>query len=87
MAISGAQCRAARGLIGWSQTDLCEAARVGRATLANFEAQKSTPYDRTLRDIEQALQAAGVTFLDGDYTGSGGEGVRLSQPPDASIDV
>ncbi|WP_025662169.1 helix-turn-helix transcriptional regulator [Rhizobium sp. IBUN] len=87
MSISGAQCRAARGLIGWSQTELCQAAGVGRATLANFEAQKSTPYDRTLRDIESALHAAGVTFLDGDYTGSGGEGVRLTQPPAASIEV
>ncbi|EJJ24872.1 hypothetical protein PMI11_06947 [Rhizobium sp. CF142] len=33
------------------------------------------------------LQAAGVTFLDGNYSGSGGPGVRLKQPADASIDV
>lgn len=87
MSISGSQCRAARGLIGWSQTQLCDAASVGRATLANFEAEKTTPYERTLRDIEAALQAAGITFIDGNYSGSGGPGVRLMQPTGASLDV
>lgn len=61
--ISPAQCRAARALLAWSQSDLCEAANVGRATLANFEAEKSTPYERTLRDIQVALEKAGIEFL------------------------
>jgi len=87
MSFSGSQCRAARGLIGWSQTQLCDAASVGRATLANFEAEKTTPYERTLRDIETALQNAGITFIDGNYSGSGGPGVRLTQPAGSSIDV
>ncbi|MDP9809176.1 hypothetical protein J2W42_002024 [Rhizobium tibeticum] len=34
-----------------------------------------------------ALQAAGITFLDGTYSGSGGPGARLTQPTGASIDV
>ena len=51
-------------MLNWSQTALCEAAKVGRATLANFEAEKSTPYERTLRDIRTALEAAGVEFID-----------------------
>lgn len=76
MPVTPAQCRAARALIGWSQTDLCEAASVGRATLANFEGERSTPYERTLRDIRTALEAAGVTFLEsGDV--AGGPGVAL----------
>ncbi|QNQ40040.1 helix-turn-helix domain-containing protein [Brucella intermedia] len=61
--ISPAQCRAARALLAWSQSDLCEAANVGRATLANFESEKSTPYERTLRDIQSALEKAGIEFL------------------------
>jgi len=61
--ISPAQCRAARAFLAWSQSDLCEAANVGRATLANFEAEKSTPYDRTLRDIQHALEKAGIEFF------------------------
>ncbi|KAA0689420.1 XRE family transcriptional regulator [Neorhizobium sp. P12A] len=74
MSITAAQCRAARGLIGWSQGDLCEAADVGRATLANFELEKSTPYERTLRDVRAALESAGVMFID---QNGNGPGVRL----------
>lgn len=77
MTISGAQCRAARGLIGWSQTQLCDAAKVGRATLANFEAEKTTPYERTLRDIQDALEAAGIIFIDSNGNGAG---VRFRDP-------
>lgn len=74
------QCRAARGLIGWSQLELCERAQVARKTLADFEAGKSTPYARTLAAIREALEAAGVVFVPaGDYQGQGGPGVRLRQ--------
>lgn len=71
MTISPAQCRAARALIEWSQTKLCESAGVGRATLANFEAGKSIPYERTLRDIRAALEAGGVVFIDANGNGPG----------------
>ncbi|KQV83607.1 hypothetical protein ASC90_20175 [Rhizobium sp. Root1220] len=33
-----------------------------------------------------SLQAAGITFVDGNYSGSGGAGVRLTLPCGASID-
>jgi transcriptional regulator with XRE-family HTH domain len=79
MSINPAQCRAARGLIGWSQTELCEASNVGRATLANFEAGKSLPYERTLRDIQAALESAGVIFID---QNGNGPGVRLRDRQD-----
>ena len=45
------------------------------ATLADFEAEKRTPYNRTLVDIRSALEAAGVEFLS--ENGGGGPGVRL----------
>ncbi|KAB2684744.1 transcriptional regulator [Staphylococcus aureus] len=74
MMLTPSQCRAARALIAWSQSDLCDAAKVGRATLANFEAEKSTPYERTLRDIRAALEDAGVIFIE---QNGNGPGVRL----------
>ena len=37
---STAQLRAARGLLGWSQTDLARAAKVSRATIARAELQE-----------------------------------------------
>jgi hypothetical protein len=47
------------------------------ATLAEFEAGKRVPYDRTLVDIRKALEAAGIEFIP---ENGGGPGVRLRQP-------
>jgi transcriptional regulator with XRE-family HTH domain len=83
MEFTPAQCRAARGLIGWSQQDLATASKVAKPTIANFEAGKSTPYERTAKDLVAALEAAGVVFVaeNGD-----GPGVRLRKsPPQDSI--
>ena len=77
MALSPAQCRAARALLGWSQDRLSEASKVAKATIANFEAGKRSPYDRTLADVQRALDDAGVIFLAADENISGGDGVRI----------
>jgi transcriptional regulator with XRE-family HTH domain len=69
MSITAAQCRAARGLLAWSQGQLAAAAKVSRATLAEFEAGNRAPYGRTLADIRSALEDAGVTFTNGDEPG------------------
>ena len=74
MAINSAQCRAARALISWSQDDLAAASKVAKATIANFEGGKRSPYDRTQFDIQEALEAAGVIFVD---ENGEGPGVRL----------
>ncbi|TPM15521.1 helix-turn-helix transcriptional regulator [Mesorhizobium sp. B2-3-5] len=74
MTISAAQSRAGRALIGWSQEQLATASRVAKATIANFEAGKRTPYDRTLQDVRAALEAAGVIFV---AENGEGPGVRL----------
>ena len=37
MSISPAQCRGARGLLGWSQSDLSEASKTATKTIADFE--------------------------------------------------
>jgi transcriptional regulator with XRE-family HTH domain len=67
--ISAAQLRAARGLLGWSQSDLAEAAKIGRATIADFESGKRDPYVRTIDELRAALEAAGVEFTNGDQPG------------------
>jgi transcriptional regulator with XRE-family HTH domain len=76
MLISASQLRAARGLIGWSQAELAEAAGVGRATIADFELGKRDPYDRTLDELRRALEAAGVIFVE---ENGEGPGVRLKK--------
>ncbi|MER8838472.1 helix-turn-helix domain-containing protein [Mesorhizobium sp. M0913] len=74
MSLTPAQCRAARGLVDWSQAQLADAAKVATKTLADFERGKRTPYDRTLEDVRAALEAAGVIFVN---ENGEGPGVRL----------
>lgn len=86
--ITPAQCLGARAMLGWSRGSLAERAGVAQATLADFEAGKRSPYPRTLVDIRNTLEAAGVTFLgEGEQSTSGGAGVRLGHIPDHGLPV
>jgi len=62
--LSPIQCRMARAGCRITQSELATEAKVSVATLADFEAGKRMPYDRTLRDIRKALDAKGVEFLE-----------------------
>jgi transcriptional regulator with XRE-family HTH domain len=64
-----AQCRAARALLDWSQQQLAVAAKIGNATIRNFEGRKSTPQNATLDVLQRALESAGVEFTNGDEPG------------------
>lgn len=75
MPITAQQCRAARALIGWSQEMLAATSMVAKATIANFEAERRTPYERTLKDIKIALELGGVVFVPENE--EAGVGVRL----------
>ena len=81
-------CRAARGLLGWSQQDLASRAQVSRKTVAEFELKQVHPHSRTLRDIAAALESAGVEFLGAEENVSMG-GVRLKwrRPPDGGAET
>lgn len=74
--ISPSQIRAARGLLGWSQEKLCEAAKVSRRTLARLEDGSVDARISTVTAVQRALERAGVEFLSGDGKG---EGVRRSR--------
>ena len=72
-----AQCRAARGLLNWSQDTLAEASKVGISTVGDFERERRTPCNHLLRDIRSALESAGIEFIAGNGGGPEGSGVRL----------
>ncbi len=72
--ITASQCRAARGLLDWTQQELADAARIGVATLRIFEGEAAETRHATLVVLRQALESAGVEFIDED---GGGPGVRL----------
>lgn len=72
-AISAGQCKAARALLDWKQTDLMKAAKVSEKTLVSFERGDTTPYKATLDKIRRALEKGGVEFI---AENGGGAGVR-----------
>jgi transcriptional regulator with XRE-family HTH domain len=67
--ITVAQIRGARGLLGWSQQDLADAAGISRPTIADFESGKRAPYERTLEQLQSALEKAGIEFTNGNEPG------------------
>jgi len=74
MSITAAQCRAARGLLGWTQQALADRARVGTVAINQLENETSQPRRATLDVIRRAFEAAGVDFID---ENGGGVGLRL----------
>ena len=66
VAMSAAQCRAARALLGLSRSDLARIASVGERTLADFESGARTPIRATLAALQRALEVTGVEFLPDD---------------------
>jgi transcriptional regulator with XRE-family HTH domain len=69
------QCWLARDALGWTATDLARAAGVSLTTVLRFESGAPTRR-RTLETIEDALNTAGVTFVD---ASEGGPGARLRE--------
>ena len=74
--ITSQQCKGARAMLGLSRSDLAKQANVAERTLIDFERGARAPYERTLRDIREALETAGVEFID---ENGGGAGVRLKK--------
>ncbi|WP_439409145.1 PAS domain-containing protein [Bradyrhizobium sp. DASA03076] len=73
--VTGAQIRAARGLVRWSVKDLAHAAGITRATIRRLEEADGAPphNDPALAAIEAAFASAGVEFL---FPEAGKPGVR-----------
>jgi len=72
--ITPAQCRAARGILNWTQKQLADEARVGVVTIQQFEAGGVAPRRATLHVIQRAFELAGVALIN---ENGGGPGVRL----------
>jgi transcriptional regulator with XRE-family HTH domain len=65
MAISPAQCRAARALLDMHQATLAAAANVSRNLIVGFEKARRMPGRNNLAAIQRALEEAGVEFTNG----------------------
>jgi|GEM_PF-2293706 len=79
-----AQIRAARALLGWTQTQLAEAAGVSLPTIKRIEPGDAPTglNEETAGKIQAAVEKAGVIFVaPGALTGVAGAGVRFSDMP------
>lgn len=56
------QCRAARGLLDWTQQDLAEASGLSKTAINNFEKGHSDIKAESLRAIRMAFESADVEF-------------------------
>ena len=85
--ITPAQCRAARGLLEWSQKTLALKCTVSIRTIVTFERGETTPTPLNLKTFQEKLEEGGVEFtnlVEGEHQ----EGVRLKwgyQPPKKGI--
>jgi transcriptional regulator with XRE-family HTH domain len=72
-----AQIRAARALLGWSQTQLARNAGIGLATLQRIEQTEGVAKGNfsTILKIQKALEEAGIHFIE---DGKGQIGVTLT---------
>ena len=69
------QIRAARGLLGWSQSKLAARAGLSLPTVKRVELGLGPRVSDAARNkLQQALESAGVEFID---ENGGGPGVRL----------
>lgn len=74
--LTSGQIRAARALLRWSAVDLADESSIGVATIRRAELNDGIPSMTTANDsaIRQALETAGIDFID---ENGGGAGVRL----------
>jgi transcriptional regulator with XRE-family HTH domain len=77
--ISIEQTRAARGLLGWSQTELAEAAGRSLPTIKRLEREHGdgpVVSDDVREAVQKALEKAGIEFIP---ENGGGAGVRMKK--------
>jgi transcriptional regulator with XRE-family HTH domain len=71
------QCRAARALLGITQSQLARAAKLGLSTVVDFEKKRRLVSDEAVKAMQTALQRDGIEFIDGN---GAGEGLLLRKP-------
>jgi transcriptional regulator with XRE-family HTH domain len=74
--ITPRQCKAARALLGWTQAELAEKAKLTLDTVSRFEQGKSDTRGQAMIKMEAAVRQAGIKLLASE--GGEGEGLRFA---------
>lgn len=61
--ITGAQIRAARALLGWSQRDLADKALLSETAILRMETNRADSRASTLLKVRQSLESGCVEFI------------------------
>ena len=61
--LTPALCRAARGYLDWTQSDLAEHAGISRSTIRDYEADRHAAHRATLAQLQLAFERAGLSFV------------------------
>ena len=78
--LNKAQVRAARSWLNISQDELAQASGVAKRTIILIEQGTSSSHDRTLRDLQIALEQQGIEFL---FENGRGVGIRAKPKTDS----
>ena len=62
--ISNKQCRSARELLGWTQDDLCDKAKITRSIIGDFERDAREIRISSMEKIIDAFKEDGIVFFE-----------------------
>jgi transcriptional regulator with XRE-family HTH domain len=83
--MTGEQLRAARAMVRWEQAELAQRADVSVKTIKRLEAVSGPLDARSNWSIRNALELAGIEFLDEDEFRGRGDGVRFYKDRTAKL--
>ncbi|WP_165918517.1 helix-turn-helix domain-containing protein [Rhizobium azibense] len=78
--LTPALCRAARGLLDWTQAELAAKASVSRSTIRDYEGLNHEIHRATEAQLRLAFEKGGVRFVEIEGAGTG-----LCLPPAGSL--
>lgn len=81
------QCRAARGLINWTQQDLANASGLSKTAINNFEKGNSSIKADSLNAIQRAFENVGIEFLTDNGLRKKGDASRILKGKDAMTEL
>lgn len=61
--LTPALCRAARGFLDWTQSDLAERSGISRSTIRDYEADRHGAHRATEAQLRLAFEDGGIAFV------------------------